>query len=759
MKLPHRIKLDIDQEYYNLIPAQQGDTARVLNFQILNNNIPFSLENKTVRARIKKPDGNVCYNDMEIINASEGECDLKLTNQILIKPGMCKVQLEIMENGEILSTIIFAIFIRESIDIKDAAESTNEFTALENGIIKLDEWDKYFKETSGAIEEKYTERLNGINSSLEESTQEINKVKTEYAKKTEVSELTKDKATINYVNDSVARLSSGTPLFASSVSGMTDISKNYVNTTDGFLYTYNGIEFVKSSIQYQSTGINDKSVTFDKLSYLDNFIVYANAPITATVGEGYAITLSTEANVWYKRLDNNLWKSFPSLNGLIIQNNEMVIGNIETNSISIVSTDEIFDKRKVKILFVNSYGILFGSLAEFANNTDIKSKINSVNDRVSSVDNRLKELEKVNKTIPSYYSNEIVRVRNKVASDITSAKCSVFAFITDQQSSFNEDKSHNMLENYTNVNYLADYIPYSFIANGGDFISGYSSKENVIEELKQYAKLTFETTRVPYMITRGNHDDNSQYTLSNGRQYTDLITPLEWYKNVIKYAERFHQFVWDNDNREGGYCYIEDENAKIRYIFLNAYDTPAIRNADGTHKYNCMENPAFSDKQVQWIAHKALNFLNKDKPNEWAVIAFCHYLHGASKNYTHIINIIDSFKKGTKYEGSTNIEDFSSNVSVDFTEQGQGEFITVISGDTHEDRGFHILNDIVPIITRTSSLPDGWLGISRPIGTDQQDAFDIMVVDRENKLIKTTRFGCGEDVIFNYESYTPKYTP
>lgn len=173
MRLPHRIKLDIDQEYYNLIPAQQGDTARVLNFQILNNNIPFSLENKTVRARIKKPDGNVCYNDMEIINASAGECDLKLTNQILIKPGMCKVQLEIMENGEILSTIIFAIFIRESIDVKDAAESTNEFTALENGIIKLDEWDKYFKETSGAIEEKYTERLNGIDSSLEDNAKLI----------------------------------------------------------------------------------------------------------------------------------------------------------------------------------------------------------------------------------------------------------------------------------------------------------------------------------------------------------------------------------------------------------------------------------------------------------------------------------------------------------------------------------------------------------------------------------------------------------
>lgn len=276
MRLPHRIKLDIDQEYYNLIPAQQGDTARVLNFQILNNNIPFSLENKTVRARIKKPDGNVCYNDMEIINASAGECDLKLTNQILIKPGMCKVQLEIMENGEILSTIIFAIFIRESIDVKDAAESTNEFTALENGIIKLDEWDKYFKETSGAIEEKYTERLNGIDSSLEESNIKISNLSIgkvdkisgkglstydyDNLEKTEVSKV-KSKADISYVDTKFAGISSGTPLFASSVEGMTDTTRNYVNITDGYLYTYNGSKFIKSTVKYQATGIQNNSIT------------------------------------------------------------------------------------------------------------------------------------------------------------------------------------------------------------------------------------------------------------------------------------------------------------------------------------------------------------------------------------------------------------------------------------------------------------------------------------------------------------------
>lgn len=437
----------------------------------------------------------------------------------------------------------------------------------------------------------------------------------------------------------------------------------------------------------------------------------------------------------------------------------MLIGNIITGELKVVSTEELIENKKIKILLINSYGYIQGALAEFINTTSMTKKILKNTSDIIDINKELEDKKNKNIKIPSYYNTEIDRVRKKVLNDITNTKCSVFAFITDQQSSFNEDKSHNMLENYTNVNYLADYVPFNFIANCGDFISGYSPKTNVIEELKQYAKLTYETAKVPYMISKGNHDDNSQYTLSNGRKYDDLITPLDWYKNVIKYAERFTQFQWDNDNREGGYCYLDDENAKIRYIFFNAYDTPAIRNSDGTHKYNCMENPALSNKQIQWTAHKALNFSNKEKPGEWAVIGFCHYLHGASKNYSLFINIINAFKNGTSYSGANNDVDFATTVNVDFTKQGKCEFITMFCGDTHEDRGFHILNDIVPIITRTSSLPDGWLGINRPIGSELQDAFDIIVVDRESKTIKTTRFGSGEDVVFDYANYTPKYTP
>lgn len=181
MVYPSNINLNLNTRYALPIPtAQQWDTARVLTFNILDNGVPFSLTGKTVRAKILKPDNTKCYNDLTITNATNGECTLNLTNQILAVAGKVNCQLEIKEGEELLSTIIFSIDVEPSIDITGAVESSNEFTALQNGLTKLDEWDKYFQETSGAIEEKYTTRLNAVESSLEET--KIQKVDKEEGK-------------------------------------------------------------------------------------------------------------------------------------------------------------------------------------------------------------------------------------------------------------------------------------------------------------------------------------------------------------------------------------------------------------------------------------------------------------------------------------------------------------------------------------------------------------------------------------------------
>ena len=66
--------------------------------------------------------------------------------------------------------------------------------------------------------------------------------------------------------DDVAKISSGTPLFASSTTEMTDTTKNYVNTTDGYLYIYSGGSWVKTTVQYQSAGVEDKTISTKKLT-------------------------------------------------------------------------------------------------------------------------------------------------------------------------------------------------------------------------------------------------------------------------------------------------------------------------------------------------------------------------------------------------------------------------------------------------------------------------------------------------------------
>lgn len=69
--------------------------------------------------------------------------------------------------------------------------------------------------------------------------------------------------TISAFDAKVNSLASGSPLVASSTSEMVDTTRVYVNTTDGYWYYYDGDSWEQGGI-YQSTGINDNSITPEK---------------------------------------------------------------------------------------------------------------------------------------------------------------------------------------------------------------------------------------------------------------------------------------------------------------------------------------------------------------------------------------------------------------------------------------------------------------------------------------------------------------
>lgn len=62
---------------------------------------------------------------------------------------------------------------------------------------------------------------------------------------------------------------------------------NYVVATDGHVYTWNGSAWTDTGIQYQSTGIASKSVTYDKTDFIDIGNNFFNPYITT---DGYRLT-------------------------------------------------------------------------------------------------------------------------------------------------------------------------------------------------------------------------------------------------------------------------------------------------------------------------------------------------------------------------------------------------------------------------------------------------------------------------------------
>lgn len=169
------IKLDINNKMYETITAKQGDTeSRFLLFHLFDASLPFDLTEKSVRVYGIKADGTKIFNDLVINDVKKGYCTLKLTNQMLAIAGLVKLELVIYSGNKKLSSIPFVLNVISSLNSDDAVVSTNEFTALMNGLAALSEYDIYksnAKQVPGIKEE-----VSNLSSQLDKIIQKTNKI-------------------------------------------------------------------------------------------------------------------------------------------------------------------------------------------------------------------------------------------------------------------------------------------------------------------------------------------------------------------------------------------------------------------------------------------------------------------------------------------------------------------------------------------------------------------------------------------------------
>lgn len=164
------IKLDINKNLYDILVAKQGDTkSRFLLFNLLDGSIPFSLENRSVRVYAIKPDGTEVFNDLIITDAAKGYCILELTTQMLAVAGTVKLELMVMEGDKKLTSNIFYMDVKESINSEKAVVSTNEFGTLLTALASLNEYDNYKNEIAAARngQAKLKDRLDNFDEQLD----------------------------------------------------------------------------------------------------------------------------------------------------------------------------------------------------------------------------------------------------------------------------------------------------------------------------------------------------------------------------------------------------------------------------------------------------------------------------------------------------------------------------------------------------------------------------------------------------------------
>lgn len=145
------IKFDLNKNLYDTLIAKQGDTkSRFLLFNLLDGSIPFSLENRSVRVYAIKPDKTEIFNDLIITNPAKGYCILELTTQMLAVSGTIKLELMVIEGDKKLTSNIFYMDVKESINSEKAIVSTNEFGTLLTALASLNEYDNYKNEIAAA---------------------------------------------------------------------------------------------------------------------------------------------------------------------------------------------------------------------------------------------------------------------------------------------------------------------------------------------------------------------------------------------------------------------------------------------------------------------------------------------------------------------------------------------------------------------------------------------------------------------------------
>lgn len=284
------------------------------------------------------------------------------------------------------------------------------------------------------------------------------------------------------------------------------------------------------------------------------------------------------------------------------------------------------------------------------------------------------------------------------------------------------------------VNYCKEHPSIKFAIHGGDFLNAYNTNHKQALFCLERGRQDFVGIGIPFYATKGNHDCNGKQRTPDGRKDgTQIITDHEYFQILSPLSPTnpladSTGIVYDVNNREGNYFYRDFPQQKFRMIVLNDYDRDSL------------EYFGYHGLQVKWVAEKALNFMDKENPEDWCFIMLGH---GLSVNlYEHALNrVIHAYARGELLEDS----DHGVSYIGDFHNQKRAKMVAFLAGHQHDD--MYQRAEDYNMITMTRGFATGGEVESEPL------SFSHFTLNVREKTLYEHRIGRGRDRLFSYDPH------
>ena len=288
---------------------------------------------------------------------------------------------------------------------------------------------------------------------------------------------------------------------------------------------------------------------------------------------------------------------------------------------------------------------------------------------------------------PSYVTTEVLDVVNRVRSV---QKNDSITFIAMSDSHYHANQNISFYDTETNAstiqaNQAAKLLTYllkpDFFAHLGDITvgAGSTTPELLKTQVEGFINYFREAkSDLPVFICIGNHDSGIYYhdkQIEAGK--TDIFTlPGNYlYNNFTAHSESDNTVVSGKEN--GGYCYRDFADKKLRVIMLNTSEKLVARQKDST---------TFGAQRL-WLANALLDLNNKPDAANWGFIILCHYPadFGATMPLS---SLLESYVKGTSFTitdpaDSDYYRGDGTNQLVNFSGKNGAKFIAQFHGHIH----------------------------------------------------------------------------